>query len=56
MRYRPAESDVPRRLRSDDFPAEAKVAATRDLHAALQAVWPVRDRRANSPCRHRMGA
>jgi NADPH:quinone reductase len=27
-------------LGSDDFPAEAKVAATRDLNAALQAGWP----------------
>ena len=26
-------------LGSDDFPAEAKVAATRDLNAALQAAW-----------------
>ena len=27
-------------LGSDDFPAEAKVAATRDLNDALQAGWP----------------
>ena len=27
-------------LGSDDFPTEAKVAATRDLNAALQAGWP----------------
>ena len=27
-------------LGSDDFPADAKVAATRDLNAALQAGWP----------------
>ena len=27
-------------LGSDDFPAEAKVAATRDLNAALQTGWP----------------
>jgi NADPH:quinone reductase len=27
-------------LGSDDFPAEAKIAATRDLNAALEAGWP----------------
>jgi NADPH:quinone reductase len=27
-------------LGSDDFPAEAKIQATRDLSAALQAGWP----------------
>jgi NADPH2:quinone reductase len=27
-------------LGSDDFPKEAKLAATRDLNAALQAGWP----------------
>jgi NADPH2:quinone reductase len=27
-------------LGSDDFPAEAKVAATRDLNDALRAGWP----------------
>jgi NADPH2:quinone reductase len=27
-------------LGSDDFPTEAKVAATRDLNDALQAGWP----------------
>ena len=27
-------------LRSDDFPTEAKVTATRDLNGALEAGWP----------------
>jgi NADPH:quinone reductase len=43
-------------LGSDDFPTEAKVAATRDLNDALGGLAGIRDRRANSPCRDRAGA